>query len=83
MTYLFPRSITLIFRQSSDLSPLLTILATDTCLVPRARMKHDADNSKACHKNRRVLKVTQITRNSLHYYLPVIISSYPREDLPT
>ena len=38
MANLFPRSITLIFRQSFDLSSLLTILTTDTCLVPEWNM---------------------------------------------
>ena len=33
--------------------------------------------------NKRVLKVTQITENGLRYNLPVIVSSYPGEDLPT
>ena len=33
MAYLFPYSITLIFRQSFNLSSLLVILATRTCLV--------------------------------------------------
>ena len=38
--------VTLIFRQSFNLSPLLTILLKH---ASRGRMKHNADNSTVCH----------------------------------
>ena len=59
-----PRSITLIFRQSFNLSPLLTILVKH---ASHGRMKHNANNSTACHKKQKGMKVTQLTKNSLRY----------------
>ena len=58
MTYLFPRSIFLVIRQSFDLAMLAT------------NMKPNADNSRVCHikQNKRVLNATEIiTESSLRY----------------
>ena len=65
MTYLFPRSITrLIFWQSFNLSSL-TILVTHTCLMAEWNIMQTI--WKCVTQNKRVLKVMQITENSLCY----------------
>ena len=57
MTCLFPSSITLIFRQSFDLSSLQTILATHT---RPTRIKHNADSKKVSHKTKGYWKARKL-----------------------
>ena len=58
MTYLFPRSITLIFLQSFIYLQSICFVAEGT-IMPTIQ--------KYVTQNKRVLKVTQITKNSLSH----------------